>query len=60
MTEKIERGFKHVHSESALRKWMAMPADMKLNWLEEINLFLWKCVPEKNKDIIEKFRRAEI
>ena len=60
MSEKIGKGFRHTFSDEALKKWMDMPAEQKLEWLEEINIFLAKAVPEKNKEIIEKFRKGEI
>lgn len=54
------KGFSYSVSDEQLKKWMAMPAEMKLQWLEEINEFLWKYMPEKNKKIMAKFRKGEI
>jgi hypothetical protein len=39
---------------------MAMPARMKLQWLEEINRFLYQATPEKNKNIQQMFRSGKI
>ncbi len=33
---------------------------MKLEWLEEINEFIWKYAPKKNKKIMARFRRGDI
>ncbi len=54
------KGFSYAFSEERLKKWMAMPAEMKLEWLEEINEFIWKYAPEENKRIMAQFRRGEI
>lgn len=55
-----EKGFSYTVSDESLKKWMQMPARMKLEWLEEINEFIWKYTSEKNKKIIELFRKGEI
>ncbi len=43
------KGFPYSVTEESLKKWMRMPAEMKLEWLEEINEFVLKYAPEKNK-----------
>ncbi len=55
-----KKGFSYTVSEESLKKWMHMPAEMKLEWLEEINEFIWKYTPKKNKKIIELFRKGDI
>jgi hypothetical protein len=60
MAETSSGGFKHHFSDDSLRKWMNMPAKAKLEWLDEINKFLARAVPEENREIIEKFRKGEI
>ncbi|MFQ5800161.1 MAG: hypothetical protein ACE5HH_00375 [Candidatus Hydrothermarchaeales archaeon] len=60
MTKKTGKGYSYTLSEESLKRWMSMPAELKLEWLEEINRFLWKYVPKKNKEIIAKFRKGEI
>ncbi len=55
-----KKGFSYTVSEESLKKWMHMPTEMKLEWLEEINEFIWKYTPKKNKKIIELFRKGDI
>jgi len=54
------KGFSYKVSEETLKKWIAMPPKLKLEWLEEINEFISKFAPEKSKEIISKFRKGEI
>ncbi|MBI5252842.1 MAG: hypothetical protein HY930_00365 [Euryarchaeota archaeon] len=54
------KGFPYAVTEESLRKWMRMPAKMKLEWLEEINEFIWGYAPEKNKKIMARFRKGDI
>lgn len=56
----MEKGFAYTFSEESLKKWMRMPAKMKLEWLEEVNEFLWKYAPEENKRIMALFRKGDI
>ena len=37
-----------------------MPAEKKLEWLEKMNRFLYRFMPEKSKIIAEKLRKGEI
>lgn len=55
-----KKGFSYKVSEEALEKWIAMPPEMKLEWLEEINEFIFNFAPEKSKEAISKFRKGEI
>lgn len=55
-----KKGFSYTVSEEALKKWIAMPPELKLEWLEEINEFLFTFAPEKSKEAISKFRKGEI
>ncbi len=56
----MKKGFSYSVSEESLKRWMAMPAEMKLEWLEEINEFIWKYAPEESKKIMAKFRKGDI
>ncbi|MCK4352497.1 hypothetical protein KAW65_03720 [candidate division WOR-3 bacterium] len=53
-------GYSHYHSDEEIRKYMDWPAKTKLDWLEEINEFLYKAMPPENRKIMEKFRKGEI
>ncbi len=55
-----KKGFSYKVSDEALKKWAALPAEMKLDWLEEINEFIFNFAPEKSKETISKFRKGEI
>ncbi|MEM2866483.1 MAG: hypothetical protein QW098_05020 [Candidatus Hadarchaeales archaeon] len=54
------RGFRYVVSEEKLREYSKLSPRQKLEWLEEINRFLYSCMPEESRRIAEKFRTGEI
>lgn len=54
------KGYLHKVSEDEIRRWRAISPAMRLDWLEEINEFVWKFAPQKSKKIMEKFKRGEI
>lgn len=54
------KGFTYKVSEETLKKWMGMPPELKLEWLEEINEFIFDFAPKKSKEAISKFRKGEI
>lgn len=47
-------------SEEKLREYSKLSPRQKLEWLEEINRFLYSCMPEESRRIAEKFRAGEI
>jgi hypothetical protein len=55
-----KKGFYHDFSDETLKKWMSIPAKEKLEWLEEINEFIYKFTGKGQKEIISKFREGEI
>jgi len=55
-----KKGFYYEVSEDALKKWINPPASEKLEWLEEINSFIFKFARQEQKEIISKFRKGEI
>ena len=55
-----KKGFYYEVSDEALKKWISTPASEKLEWLEEINGFIFKFTGKKQKPIISKFRKGEI
>jgi hypothetical protein len=56
----VKKGFSYEVSDETLKKWIATPASEKLEWLEEINTFIYKFTGKKQKKIISKFRKGEI
>ncbi|MEE8168381.1 MAG: hypothetical protein V3T58_05870 [Candidatus Hydrothermarchaeales archaeon] len=55
-----KKGFYYEVSDEKLKKWAAVPPSEKLEWLEEINTFIFKFTGKKQKEIISKFRKGEI
>lgn len=55
-----KKGFYHNFSDDELKKWMEMPPELKLQWLQEINEFMFRFTPEKSREIIRKFRKGDI
>ncbi len=55
-----KKGFSYKVSDEDLRKWISLSPEHKLEWLEEINRFLYHFAPEKSRKIMTKFRRGEI
>ena len=47
-------------SDEKLKEYMNISAEDILNWLEEINEFLYKAMPRKNREIWQKFRKGEL
>lgn len=56
----VKKGFSYKVSDEALKKWAALPAEMKLDWLEEINEFIFNFAPDKSKETMSKFRKGEL
>jgi len=54
------KGYRYYCSMETIKEYMALPAAMKLEWLEEINRFSYYAMPAKNREIWEKFRKGEI
>ncbi|MFH1773828.1 MAG: hypothetical protein ABH874_02580 [Methanobacteriota archaeon] len=53
-----KKGYSYSCSTASIKEYASLAPEMKLEWLEEANRFIWKF--SKNKEIIEKFRRGEI
>lgn len=54
------KGFNYVYSKEKYEAYKDMPAEKKLEWLEKMNRFLYRFMPEKSKIIAEKLRKGEI
>jgi len=57
---KALKGYYHSYSEESIKQYMALPTEMKLKWLEEINKFSCQALPPKIKEIRELFRAGKI
>lgn len=58
MTERS--GFRYVIDDETLLKYLQVPIEQRLEWLEEANRFLLAVMPASVRDIWEKFRRGQI
>ena len=54
------KGFSYVYTQEKYDAYKNVPAHYKLEWLEKMNRFLYRFMPEKSKIIAEKFRKGEI
>ncbi len=54
------KGFRYHVSEEKIGEYMKLTPKQKLEWLEEINRFLHRFMPEESRRIAEKFRAGEI
>ena len=48
-TEALARGFAHHHEDEALRQWMAVPTERKLEWLAEALEFTRAMLPRERR-----------
>lgn len=56
----MSKGFKYYIEEDKIREYMKLSTEQKLKWLDEINKFNQLALTDKEKEIMEKFRKAEI
>ena len=43
-------------NDEDLKRYMALPAEKKMEYLEEMNQFLNEAMPQENKEIAKKLR----
>lgn len=53
-------GFSYRVSDDQIRRWRALPAEVKLQWLEDANRFLAVALTPQARAIQERFRHGEI
>lgn len=58
--ERRRRGFSYRVTDEQIRRWRALPAEVKLQWLEDANRFLGLALPPKAREIQNRFRRGEL
>lgn len=56
----MERGYSYYVEDEKLKAYMKLSTEEKLIWLEEINELTRSVLTPKEKEIREKFRKAEI
>lgn len=52
-------GYSYSYSDETIKEYMALFNKAKLEWLEQVNSFLYKFTPPENRKIWEKFRKGE-
>jgi hypothetical protein len=55
-----QRGFSYAVTDEQIRRWRALPAEVKLQWLEDANRFLALALTPKAREIQDRFRRGEL
>ena len=53
-------GYSYAVTKEQIKKWQAVSPEMRLEWLEEINRFLYEAQSPKTREIWQKFRRGDI
>ena len=53
-------GVRSVVGEEQILKYLQVPIEQRLEWLEEANRFLFAATPPEAREIWQKFRRGEI
>lgn len=53
-------GYWYELSEDAIRCYLQIPPEERLEWLEEANRFLWEAQPLENRVLWEQLRRGEV
>ncbi|MEK6732174.1 MAG: hypothetical protein AABY55_00960 [Candidatus Omnitrophota bacterium] len=57
--KKIKKGFAFKPDINYIKETMDMPAKAKLEWLEEVNNFVYKTLPKRKIEIWEKIKKGE-
>lgn len=53
-------GLSYVVDDEQILKYLQVPIEQRLEWLEEANRFLLEATPPEVREIWQKFRRGEI
>jgi hypothetical protein len=54
------KGFAYRVTDEQIRRWRALPPEIKLQWLEDANRFLALALTSRTRAIQERFRRGEL
>ncbi len=58
--DRPRRGYSYHLTDDQIRRWRALPAEVKLQWLEDANRFLALALTPKAREIQNRFRRGEM
>lgn len=59
-TQSSRRGFAYHVTDEQIRRWQALPPEVKLQWLEDANRFLLAALTPQVRSIQDRFRRGEL
>ncbi|MBN3032719.1 MAG: hypothetical protein JW873_01345 [Candidatus Saganbacteria bacterium] len=54
------KGFRYVCNAEKMAEYRRLSPQQKLEWLEQMNRFLYDLMPKESKLAAERFRRGEI
>ncbi|MEM2282667.1 MAG: hypothetical protein QXH26_03870 [Candidatus Hadarchaeales archaeon] len=54
------KGFRYRVTKKTILNYLKLTPEQRLEWLEEINTFLYTFMPKQNREIMQKFRAGEI
>ena len=57
---RARRGFSYKLTDEQILRWKALPAEVKLQWLEDANRFLALALTPKAREIQNRFRRGDL
>lgn len=60
MKEERSLGFKHHHTDEALRQYRNLPAEQKLRWLQSAWKFTVDFLPKERRAAFDRMRRGDI
>jgi len=58
--KKKKGGYSYTLTMAQIRKYRALPIEVRLQWLEDANRFLWEAMSDKARKAREMFRKGEI
>jgi hypothetical protein len=58
--DRSRRGYSYHVTDEQIRRWRALSAEVKLQWLEDANRFLALALTPKTRAIQDRFRRGEL
>ena len=58
--EQPRRGFAYRVTDEQIQRWRTLPAEAKLQWLEDAVRLLFHALPPDTRAVQERFRRGEL
>lgn len=57
---RLRRGFSYKVTDEQILRWKALPAEVRLQWLEDANRFLALALTPRAREIQNRFRRGDL